>query len=256
MANHDLKTYGLIGHPLVHSFSQRFFSAKFEREQLPARYLNFDVPTEPSLRDELKEILAAHPSLAGFNVTIPYKQKIMPLLDSIDSQATEIGAVNVVKVSRNESGTLRLTGHNTDHIGFSESIKPFLKPHHKHALILGSGGAAKSVAYGLARLGLTHTIVSRSPSENGLTYAQLSAEVMRHNTVIVNTTPLGTYPDTESYPPIPYNLLTSEHLCFDLVYNPSTTAFMRLASQHGAKTENGAEMLRIQALEAWKIWNS
>lgn len=242
--------YGLIGHPLVHSFSQKYFTEKFSIEKINACYRNFDIEDI----SVITEIINNSNYLGGFNVTIPYKQKIITYLDSIDDAAKEIGAVNVVKISRNH-GQTHLRGYNTDFIGFMESIKPLLKEHHSCALILGTGGASKAVAYGLKKLGLNLTFVSRNPQSGQIGYDNLTESEIRKNAVIVNCTPLGTFPNINTYPPIPYNLLTSKHLCFDLVYNPFLTKFLELSAMHDAGTINGAEMLKIQADEAWRIWN-
>lgn len=244
--------YGLIGFPLVHSFSRQFFSEKFRAEGIDAQYLNFEIEDAASLMD----IIRSHPQLRGLNVTIPHKQNVMPLLDKLSPEAREIGAVNVIAISRDTDGTTRLTGHNADVIGFSDSISPLLKPHHTHALILGTGGASKAIDYGLRRLGLQTTFVSRTPKAGALTYEQLSADMMALYTVVVNCTPLGTFPKTETCPHIPYGLLTGRHLAYDLVYNPDKTLFLRKAEAQGATIKNGLEMLHLQALASWKIWNS
>lgn len=244
--------YGLIGFPLVHSFSRQFFSEKFRTEGIDAQYLNFEIEDATSLVD----IVKSHPQLKGLNVTIPHKQSVMPLLDKLSPEAREIGAVNVIAISRDTDGTTRLTGHNADVIGFSDSISPLLKPHHTHALILGTGGASKAIDYGLRRLGLQTTFVSRTPKAGALTYEQLSADMMALYTVVVNCTPLGTFPKTETCPHIPYGLLTGRHLAYDLVYNPDKTLFLRKAEAQGAIIKNGLEMLHLQALASWKIWNS
>lgn len=240
--------FGLIGHPLGHSFSKDYFSRKFSDEGIDARYLNFDIPDISCF----KEVISENDTLKGLNVTIPYKQQVIPMLDSVDPLAAEIGAVNVVRI--NPDGTLE--GFNTDIIGFSESIRPMLKPWHTHALILGTGGASLAVASGLRMLGLDYKFVSRNPKEGQLSYADLDEAVMKRYKVIVNATPLGTFPNVESCPPIPYELLDDRSLCFDLVYNPPLTEFLRRAAERGASTKNGLEMLHIQADESWKIWNN
>ena len=240
--------FGLIGHLLGHSFSKEYFSRKFIAEDIDAEYLNFDIPEIGLLR----EVLAHNPTLRGLNVTIPYKQQIIPMLDSVEGQAAEIGAVNVVKI--NADGTLE--GYNSDITGFSNSIKPLLKPWHTHALILGTGGASLAVACALRNMGIDYKFVSRTPSEGQLSYAGLDKNIMSTYKVIINATPLGTYPNVDGYPPIPYNLLNDKSLCFDLVYNPPLTEFLRQASARGATIINGLEMLHIQADESWKIWNN
>ncbi len=246
-----LSTYGLIGHPLGHSFSQRYFTAKFAAAGIEARYDNFDIPSV----DDLTGIIRNNPNLKGLNVTIPYKEAVIRFLDEIDPKAEKIGAVNVLRITRN-GNDVRLKGFNTDVTGFTESIRPYLKPCHDKALVLGTGGASKAVVAGLEGMGLKVSHVSRRSGSGQLTYDDLTEEVMKEHTVIVNATPLGTFPDTESCPPIPYRYMTDRHLCFDLVYNPADTMFMKNSRRHGATTINGSEMLRIQAEEAWKIWNS
>lgn len=251
----EYKTYGLIGYPLGHSFSQKFFTNKFQQEHIAAEYLNFEIDDIGGLQ----KVLSDYPSLVGFNVTIPYKQAVMPFLDAISTEAREIGAVNVVKVNKDEKGRPALTGFNTDVTGFVESIRPLLTPQlHKHALVLGTGGASKAVVYGLRSLGIEPQYVSRTanPHTSAIAYHQLDDEIMATHKVIVNCTPLGMYPKVDAYPDIPYGLITPNHVCFDLVYNPEVTKFMQLAMAQGAKVKNGLEMLHIQALEAYKIWNT
>lgn len=247
--------YGLIGYPLKHSFSQRFFSDKFAKESINAEYLNFEIPTI----DLFPDIILANTELKGLNVTIPYKEQIIPYLDMLDGGAQEIGAVNVIKIIResDENGRVKLIGYNSDIIGFQNSIAPMLdKTIHKRALILGTGGASKAVKKGLANLGISSKFVSRTPKEDGFTYAELSTDIMEEYTVIVNSSPLGTFPDIDKAPDIPYHLLTTRHLLYDLVYNPSETKFIRLGREYGAAIKNGAEMLELQAIAAWQIWNS
>lgn len=244
--------FGLIGHPLGHSFSAGFFAEKFKREQINAVYLNFDLPTI----EDLKDVLAQHPSLRGFNVTIPYKQAILPYLTTLSKEAAEMGAVNVVRIVTNEKGERQLWGYNTDVIGFCNSIQPLLRPHHLRALVLGTGGASKAIVYGLKKLGIAPTFVSRTPHEGMLSYAELNAEVMHSHHIVVNCSPVGMYPHHEAAPELPYELLTSAHLCYDLVYNPEETTFMKLSKARGAQVKNGLEMLHLQALAAWDIWNA
>ncbi len=241
--------YGLIGHPLGHSFSKNFFSEKFATEGIAAEYRNFDIPHI----EDFSTILTDN-QVKGLNVTIPYKQAVMPLLTKIDATAEKIGAVNVVQITR-VGGAVVTTGYNSDVIGFTLSIRPLLKPSHRKALILGTGGASKAVAYGLEMLGVAPTFVSRTPKTGCLTYGNLNKEVMAENTVIINTTPLGMYPDIETHPDIPYAHISPAHLCYDLTYNPSLTKFLALAQNKGATIKNGYEMLVIQALESWKTWN-
>ena len=243
--------YGLIGYPLKHSFSQRFFSEKFEKESISAEYLNFEIPAI----DLFSEIIRSHPQLKGLNVTIPYKEQIIPFLDKLDSEAAAIGAVNVIKLDRS-TGSTKLIGYNSDIIGFQNSISPLIDKHiHTKALILGTGGASKAVKKGLDNLGIATKFVSRTDKDGCFTYDQLSAEIMSEYSVIVNSSPLGTFPNIDECPNIPYQLLTANHLLYDLVYNPAETKFLRLGKEQGARIKNGAEMLELQAIAAWNIWN-
>ncbi|WP_053975584.1 shikimate dehydrogenase family protein [Mangrovimonas xylaniphaga] len=239
---------GLLGRNISYSFSKGYFTKKFESEGLPFVYENFDLETI----SELKTTLANNPNLIGFNVTIPYKEEIMPLLDSLDDTAQEIGAVNTVKLQKDGS----LKGYNTDYYGFQSSLEPYLKPHHKSALILGTGGASKAVAYALKNLGIAFDFVSRTPKANvKYTYADITEELLKHYTVIVNCTPLGTHPNVNQCPDIPYDDLTPEHLLYDLIYNPEHTKFLTCGDIKGATTVNGSKMLELQAEKAWEIWN-
>lgn len=240
--------YGLIGYPIGHSFSARYFNDKFEREHIDQTYQLFP------LRDitELPGLLDGHPDLNGLNVTIPYKSAVIPYLTELDGDARAIGAVNVIKIDR-ERGVMK--GYNTDAIGFRHSLMPLLRPEMKSALVLGTGGASKAVAHVLRELGLTVTHVSRTPGKDTIGYGDLSREVMESHLVIVNTTPLGMWPNVDGCPDIPYRYLTPAHLCYDVVYNPEVTKFMTLASEHGARVKNGLDMLVGQAKAAWKIWS-
>lgn len=244
------RIYGLIGFPLSHSFSSNYFNQKFHSEGINARYLNFELPDI----GDLMEVVAEYPNLCGLNVTIPYKEQVIPYLDELDADAKKIGAVNVIKFYRSKE-KLKFKGYNSDVIGFTDSIKPLLTPARDKALILGTGGAAKAVWQGLLNLGIEPVYVSRSPKEGELGYSDLDASVMETHKIIVNTTPLGMYPKIDSCPDIPYSLLTPEHLCYDLIYNPDITMFMKRAAEHGAETKNGLEMLLLQAFISWNIWN-
>lgn len=246
-----MKTFGLIGYPLGHSFSQKYFTEKFKAENIEARYLNFPIETI----GEFPSLLEKHPYLAGLNVTIPYKQQVMDYLDEIDIIAREAGAVNVVKITWDDKKP-RLKGFNSDIIGFSRSIEPLLRAHHNKALILGTGGASKAVAYALKELGLLYRYVSRTPKHpSHVSYESLNEEILKEYTVIVNTTPTGMAPNTDQCPSIPYNGISSQHLAFDLIYNPETTLFMQKCAERGAVVKNGLEMLHLQAEAAWDIWN-
>lgn len=246
-----MKRYGLIGYPLGHSFSQKYFTEKFDRECVDARYDLF--PLESI--NELPGLIHDMEGLAGFNVTIPYKQDVIQFLDEMDDQAREIGAVNVVKITRQMNGAYRLKGFNSDAYGFTESIRPMLGPSHKRALVLGSGGASKAVIFSLRKLGVEPVVVSRRPSAGMLTYAAIDKEILMNYTVIVNASPVGMSPIIDACPDIPYEFLTPRHVCFDLVYNPEETLFLQKASAAGAAVKNGLEMLHLQAEGAWKYWN-
>lgn len=251
MESYPEKLYGLIGYPLVHSFSQNYFNQKFEAENINARYVNFEIPDI----GDLMEVISENNNLCGLNVTIPYKEQVIPYLDEVDEDAAKIGAVNVIKFIRDKN-SLKFKGYNSDIIGFCDSIKPFLTPVRNKALILGTGGAAKAVFRGLENLGISPIYVSRKKSNGVLTYNELTPEIMATHKIIVNATPLGMYPHMDECPDIPYGELTSEHLCYDLLYNPDVTLFMKRAEEHGAETKNGLEMLLLQAFAAWNIWNS
>ncbi|MBM6865497.1 shikimate dehydrogenase [Bacteroides caecigallinarum] len=246
-----MKRYGLIGYPLGHSFSKNFFNEKFHSENIDAEYVNFEIPTI----EDFNKIIKANPTLCGLNVTIPYKEQVIGYLDELDKDAAAIGAVNVIKIERIK-GKTRLTGFNSDVMGFTQSIESLLEPHHKKALILGTGGASKAINYGLHKLGLETKFVSRSKrNENTITYDDITPEIMEEYKVIVNCTPTGMYPKADECPNIPYDLLTPEHLLYDLLYNPDTTLFMKNGSDRGAIVKNGLEMLLLQAFGAWDIWN-
>ena len=242
-------TYGLIGYPLGHSFSKGYFTDFFKSEGIDAEYKNFELPQI----DGVSDMLAQETMLKGFNVTIPYKQQIFKYLDEIDAAAQAVGAVNVVKVIRNGEG-IKLKGYNTDIIGFGDSIRPLLKPHHTHALILGTGGASKAVDYVLQQFGLTTTFVSRTKRADVISYDELTAERLEQYTVIVNTTPLGMHPKTDACPPLDYTAIDDRHLLFDVIYNPEKTLFLQRGEEAGATICNGMDMLIGQAKAAWNIW--
>lgn len=240
--------YGLIGKPLGHSFSANFFNKKFANEEIPEHYKLFPLDSI----ELLPQLLGSHPDLKGLNVTIPYKQQVIPFLAELDKDAAEIGAVNVIKIR--EDGSLK--GYNSDAIGFRDSITPLLRPHMKRALVLGTGGASKAVIHVLRQLGFEVLNVSRKAKEDIISYDQITPEIISTHHVIVNTTPLGMWPEIDEAPSIPYHLLTPDHLCYDLVYNPEETAFMHRAAKFGATVKNGLEMLHGQAIAAWEIWNT
>lgn len=245
-----MKNFGIIGFPLKSSFSRNLFNEKFEQEKIDAYY--HLCPIE-SIED-FPELIDSAP-FSGMNVTIPYKQSVIPYLTALDETASEIGAVNVIRFEHLADGTQRTTGYNTDAIGFERSLLPLLGPQHKKALVLGTGGASKAVAYILRKNGIAFTFVSRTKADGQLTYAELTREIIEENPLIVNTTPLGMYPP-ESYPDIPYEYLSDKHLLYDLVYNPAKTVFLEKGEERGAIIKNGLEMLHGQALAAWEIWNA
>lgn len=243
-----MNTYGLLGYPLGHSFSRKFFTEKFAREGIDAEYINFELPS----LDGYRELLHAHPNLRGHNVTIPYKQQIIPFLHQLSPEAAAIGAVNVVKVTAEG----QLIGYNSDIIGFTESIRPLLQPHHKRALILGTGGASKAIYYGLKeKLGMEEILfVSRRPAPSVLTYTALTPSLINDYPVIINCTPCGMYPQVDESPNLPYEAMTPRNLLYDLVYNPETTRFMQRGAAKGAVVKNGLEMLVLQAKASWAFW--
>lgn len=245
--NHIL--YGLIGYPLGHSFSKRYFTEKFAAADIDAEYLNFEIKSI----DRIRGIIEEYPELKGFNVTIPHKQNIIPLLDAVSKEAEEIGAVNCVRIEHINNSVF-LSGYNTDAYGFKKSLLKFIPDGMKNALILGNGGAAKAVKYVLITLKMNVLTVSRTPlGEKEIGYGDV-ANLLTDYKLIVNTTPLGTWPNTGNCPNIPYHLLTPEHYLFDLVYNPEITEFMKRGASHGAHIKNGLEMLVGQAEKAWDIW--
>lgn len=237
-----MRHYGIIGYPLLHSFSAKYFNEKFAKESICAEYSLYPVQIG-NLKLEIGNLMD---SLDGFNVTLPYKQAVIPFLDRLDETAEAIGAVNVVH---------RRVGYNTDCIGFMESIRPLLRDYDRKALVLGTGGASKAACYGLKKLGITPTLVSRTPKAGQLGYKDLTDAIMAEHTIIVNCTPLGMLPDVDSCPDIPYEMLSARHLLFDCVYNPEETLFLSKGKAQGATIRNGIEMLIGQAQAAWKIWN-
>lgn len=244
-----MKLYGLIGFPLGHSFSKKYFTEKFERESINSEYQLFEIQSI----DELPNLIQNH-KLSGLNVTIPYKEQVIPYLDEMDETASKIGAVNVIKFIR-KGNSFILKGYNSDVIGFSKSISKHLHAYHKKALILGTGGASKAIDFGLKEMDIKTTFVSRNPKSNQLSYSELDSDILSNNLIIINTTPVGMFPHEKECPAIPYDLLTSKHLLFDLVYNPIETLFMQQGKKRGATALNGLEMLEKQAEAAWKIWN-
>lgn len=243
--------YGLIGYPLGHSFSISYFNQKFQDENIDAVYENYEIPSI----DELPEVLSSNPELKGINVTIPYKEKVLPFLDSISPEARAIGAVNVIRVSHKGNKTL-LKGYNSDVIGFTKSIEPMLdKKLHRKALILGTGGASKAIDYGLRNLGLETVFVSRYERPGTIQYKNITPEVVKEYNVIINCTPLGMYPKTEVCPELPYEAMDNHTILYDLIYNPDETLFMKRGAEYGANVKNGLEMLLLQAFSSWEFWH-
>jgi shikimate dehydrogenase len=249
-----LKIFGLIGYPLHHTFSENYFSGKFKREKITGcEYKLFPLKSI----DQFPKLIKKTPELRGLNITLPYKQTVLPLMNELDTLAKNVGAVNTIKIIRT-GYRIFLKGYNTDAFAFQESIKPLLKPHHKAALILGNGGAAKAIQRALVYgLGIDHIMfVSRNPSTIGtLRYTELDHKTIDYYKLIINTSPVGMYPEVDSFPPIPYNFLSSQHLLYDLVYNPGQTVFLKKGIENGAQTKNGLEMLYLQAEKSWDVWN-
>lgn len=240
--------FGLIGKNISYSFSQHYFTEKFKRENLlNHQYQNFDIQDISALHNILKK----QKNLKGFNVTIPYKEAIFPFLDKINAKALRIGAVNTIRLTKKG----KLKGYNTDEYGFRKSLIPLLEKHHKKALILGTGGASKAIAYTLKKLHIPYQFVSRKEGTDFI-YNSLSSEIIKEHQIIINCTPLGTAPNVDKYPDIPYGAITNKHLLYDLIYNPSETLFLKKGKERGAKIHNGLKMLELQAEKAWKIWNS
>ncbi len=244
-----MKHFGLIGFPLIHSFSKKYFSTKFENGQIEAVYELYELSKIEEFPELINRVV-----LSGLNVTIPYKEKIIPYLNALDETAEKIGAVNVIKFIRNNN-QLILKGYNSDAIGFEQSLKPYLKSYHKKALILGTGGASKAINYVLGKLGIEVIFVSRGSKSGQFVYSELNQAIMQDNLVIINASPVGTFPHTDECPAIPYEFIGKKHLLFDVVYNPAETLFLKKGMERGAATLNGEEMLQGQALAAWKIWN-
>lgn len=240
--------FGLIGKNIDYSFSRGYFKEKFQNLRLDHTYENVDLPSEANL----EHFFANMPDFKGLNVTIPYKSAVIPFLDELDPVAESIGAVNTIKITADN----RRIGFNTDHHGFVKALEPFLPLEDRSALILGTGGAAAAIVHALANLDFRIQFVSREASETALSYEQVNRYVILDHLLIVNCTPLGTFPKVEAHPDIPYDFLSNNHLLFDLVYNPEETTFMRLGAERGARVTNGYKMLVGQAEKAWEIWNS
>ena len=244
----EQKTYGLVGKSISYSFSEKYFTEKFKKNKIQnCTYKNFDLNNIKDLVSILKEN-----DLKGLNITIPYKEQVLSYLDEIEDNAKLIGAINTIKINKDKT----LTGYNTDFIGFINTLRPHINSNCKKALILGTGGASKAIEYGLKKLNIESKKVSRNKKKGDLTYLEIDSDLIKEYQIIINTTPLGTYPDIENYPDIPYKYLTKKHICYDLIYNPDETKFLRKSKKKGAITINGLRMLEIQAEESWKIWNN
>lgn len=242
------KRFGLLGRNISYSFSKGYFTEKFKIENLEGcTYENFDLPHI----SEFSDTIATGTDIKGINVTIPYKEEVIPYLDSLSKKATRIGAVNTIKVTKKG----KLKGYNTDYYGFKKSLQPLLSSHHQRALILGTGGASKGIAFALEELGIAYTFVSRSDKENAIAYTSLNAITFNNYQIVINCTPIGTSPDVAASPAIPYDLFTDRHIAYDLIYNPEETQFLRQAKAKGATTKNGYDMLVFQAEKSWEIWN-
>lgn len=248
-----MRKFGLIGYPLSHSFSKKFFTEKFAAENIAGCAYEL-YPIENI--EAFESLISDDPELCGINVTIPYKVKVLPYLDELDEAATQIGAVNCIDISYNEAGERWLKGYNTDAYGFEESLKPLLGAGHRRALVFGDGGAAKAIKYVLGKLGIDFLVVTRSPSESSILYADVDAALLEKYTVLINTTPLGMSPNQHTFPEIPYEHLTDQHVAYDLVYNPEEPLFLKEVRTRAGKTKNGLEMLHLQAIRSWEIWNS
>lgn len=261
-----MKKYGLIGYPLSHSFSKKYFTEKFEREGITDCVYEL-YPIEAI--SNFHEFLHQHPDLCGLNVTIPYKVDVMQYIDWLNTEAKHVGAVNTIRIDKESPVSVafqgevgfggddfRLEGFNTDIYGFEESLKPLLKSRHKSALVLGNGGAAKAVFYVLDKLEIPYKVITRREQPGTILFEQLTPEMMAENKLIINTTPVGTSPKVDECPPVPYEAVTDDHLLYDLIYNPEQTLFMQKGAEAGATVKNGHEMLILQAERAWEIWNS
>ncbi len=247
-----MRKFGLIGFPLTHSFSKKYFTEKFETEQISnCKYELYSIADAR----EMVDLIEREPSLCGLNVTIPHKLSVMPFLNEIDSAAKEVGAVNCIAIDQNGEIPF-LKGYNTDVFGFAESLTPLLESQHQKALIFGNGGAAKAVKYVLKQLKIPYLVVVRNPTPDAILYSAITKEILNDYKLLINTTPLGMLPNLESFPPIQYQFLDHTHLAYDLVYNPDETAFLTKAKAQGAKIKNGLEMLYLQAERSWSIWNT
>ena len=248
MVDTVIKRFGLLGRNISYSFSKGYFTDKFNNENfVGCTYENFDIPEITAFPEVIKNTS----DLKGLNVTIPYKETVIPFLDKLSKKAQLIGAVNTIKITKKG----KLKGYNTDYYGFKKSLQPLLQPHHKKALILGTGGASKGVAFALDELDITYTFVSREAKENGIDYDRINATTFDNYQIIINATPVGTSPNVDAFPLLPYEFFTEKHIAYDLIYNPAETQYLKKAKDQGAQIKNGLDMLIFQAEKAWKIWN-
>lgn len=243
-----MRKFGLIGKNISYSFSESYFQNKFDKEHIKdTSYQNFDLDSI----SEFKFLIKNNPEIAGLNVTIPYKEEVIPYLELINKTAKEIGAINTIKITKKR----KLKGYNTDYYGFKKSLEPLLTKQHKKALILGTGGASKAVAYALKKLNIRYSYVSRTKNEDHFTYKELNEKIIKDHLVIINCSPVGTYPHVKDCPNLPYQFITDQHVLFDLIYNPNETLFLKKGKQQGASICNGLRMLELQAEKSWEIWN-
>jgi shikimate dehydrogenase len=243
-----MRKFGLIGKNISYSFSESYFQNKFDKEHIKdTSYQNFDLDSI----SEFKFLIKNNPEIAGLNVTIPYKEEVIPYLELINKTAKEIGAINTIKITKKR----KLKGYNTDYYGFKKSLEPLLTKQHKKALILGTGGASKAVAYALKKLNIRYSYVSRTKNEDNFTYKELNEKIIKDHLVIINCSPVGTYPHVKDCPNLPYQFITDQHVLFDLIYNPNETLFLKKGKQQGASICNGLRMLELQAEKSWEIWN-
>lgn len=246
-----MKQLGLIGYPLGHSFSKKYYQEKFKNEGID--HIDYDLYPISSITD-FPSLYLNNSDFYGVNVTIPYKKDVMAYLNELSEEAEEIGAVNCIQIKHTDQG-VHLKGFNTDAYGFEMSLRPLLKPHHQKALVFGNGGATKAVVYSLKRLGIAYQIVSRTKTPDNLSYSDLSPEIIKDHLLLINCTPLGTFPNIEEHPDLPYEAIGADHLLYDLIYNPEETSFLKKGKEKGAMIKNGYEMLVLQAEKNWEIWN-
>lgn len=243
-----MRKFGLIGFPLSHSFSEKYFNDKFRNEDIEG--CSYELFPLENIED-VRLLFEVQKELCGLNVTIPYKESVIEYLDGLDPVAQKIGAVNCIRIDE-----IQRIGYNTDYMGFRDALQPWLKKQHTKALVLGTGGASKAVVYALEEMGIAVTMVSRNPTHKTIGYADINADVIKQHQIIINTTPVGMYPDVDQFPEIPYQFITTDHILYDLIYNPGETIFLQKGKQQGATAINGLEMLKLQAEYAWAIWNT